>query len=567
MSVTYPIGADGLIILRVSDEVQSGDNAQLLNLRALGKTLSVNVIDEIRDEGESGDDLTRPGIAAIESHVERGRRRGRSVVWLLVDKSDRLSRADSLDTNELLARLRRGGVRFIATPSRVFDLWNNLDRTLLGIECDHKNNPQLKEIARTCLDGMVDVARKLCWTGGPVPLGYRLGDAAPDHGRAANGRKKRRRSRPLEKDEKTAAIVTEAFRVYVDGGSVRDVQRYVTAATGRHWTHRGISRLLRNRIYTGTMEWGKRGHGRHASLKDGHAAVHDAGCDHADAGAVLISGYPRLVDDDTFMRVQERLSEGGQLSRRKDARPSALSGLLRCGHCGKKMSGTADRYNGRYYRCQNEQCRPNLHVKIEEADRRVLALLAERLLNGDTMANLVALAGRAEGEARQVWEKQVAATKQAMESNSQRIEKARRRLLDADDDMRAEYEGALRELRAEQEQLAARLREAAASEPLPGEGESVRLERWLKACQSACQAGAEDDPAQLSQWLRLLLDKVTVYRPAQRRVRGVTVGVVELTLPEWLSRHVSVLGTTAGRCTHDAVRIVLSSPDPTANPA
>src|SRR5262245_50794998 len=143
-----------IIYTRVSDDKQSGASSQLANARRLAGTLGLDVAFEEEDDGESGDDLTRAGLGRVLAHLEKAQRRDQPIRWLVIDKSDRLSRADSLDTAEVLARMRRLGLRKIATPCRTFDLYEGLDRTLLNLESDHKNSPYLKDLGRTVLGGM-----------------------------------------------------------------------------------------------------------------------------------------------------------------------------------------------------------------------------------------------------------------------------------------------------------------------------------------------------------------------------------------------------------------------------
>jgi hypothetical protein len=63
--------------------------------------------------------------------LRKAHKDGEPIGWLITDQSDRLSRADLIATSEVLAKMRRLGVRKVATPSRIFGLHNNLDRTLL----------------------------------------------------------------------------------------------------------------------------------------------------------------------------------------------------------------------------------------------------------------------------------------------------------------------------------------------------------------------------------------------------------------------------------------------------
>src|SRR5262245_30019589 len=124
----------GITYTRGSDDKQAGGSSQLANLRRLARLHGVEVVAEVEDDGLSGDDLTRAGLANVMARLEQGTAAGRPVTWLFVDQSDRLSRADSLDTSAVLARMRLLGVRKVATPVRIFDLYTAMDRTLLQID-------------------------------------------------------------------------------------------------------------------------------------------------------------------------------------------------------------------------------------------------------------------------------------------------------------------------------------------------------------------------------------------------------------------------------------------------
>src|SRR5262249_5267321 len=140
----------------------------------------LDVAGELTDEGESGDDLERPGLLQLVELFRRAYARKRPILCLLVDLADRLSRADSLETSALVAELRKLGLRYIVTATRIFDLRDPMDKTLLQIEMEHKNHPFLKDLGRRVLNGTIDVARLGFWSG-RIPFGYKLVKMVGDH--------------------------------------------------------------------------------------------------------------------------------------------------------------------------------------------------------------------------------------------------------------------------------------------------------------------------------------------------------------------------------------------------
>lgn len=534
-----------LIYLRTSDPTQSGDDSQLINARRLARTHQLEIVAEIEDEGESGDDMERPGLLEVLAILERERRRGDPIAWLLIDHSDRLSRADSLETSELLAKMRRFGVKWIATPGRIFDLYKAIDRTMLGIEADHKNNAYLKDRSRTILDGMLNTARLGFWTGAKPPLGYKVVCLPGEHGAAGGGQKKRRRSGRLAIDEATAPLVVEAFQRYRDGASTRDVRDWLSNRTGKTWSRWGVQYLLSQEIYTGTKAFGRRSQGKHAGLSDGQAVVMEDG--KAGGDVVRISGFPALIDQELFLAVQQRLKRGRGRSQKKTVPVTALSGLCRCGVCGASVVSHVQK-GYRYYRCarptsdEGGQCSATHYMRGDEIFSRVLKTLADRLLAGDAVATLVALAGEAEDEAKLQWEKAVTSARKGLETCDARLATARRRLASADDDMVEEYQRIIRDLKAERVAVEADLKKLLADEPVPQASDAELLTRWLESCRRLCGGERPDDPAAVNALLKELVAEVRTFPPA-KIIRGrQTVGRIEVVLPEWLSRVLSRAG-------------------------
>jgi hypothetical protein len=461
--------------------------------------------------------------------------------------------------------MRRLGVRKVATPSRIFKLWDALDRTLLQIETDHKNNPYLKDLGRRVLNGMLDSARAGFWTGQKPPFGYRVVRTPGEH----QGR--RRRSGRLVIDPETAPIVHELFVRYRDGANSRDLTRWFSTRTGRQWSRQGVLKLLQKEIYTGTREFGRRTRGRHARLADGEAIIMGNGEDAAQTdenGAVApeardvvrIALYPVIINPELFAQVQQRIATGRQRSQKKANPITPLSGLCRCGACGAPMRSARQ---GPYpYLCckrrseeGKEACPSSGYARGEETLRRVLATLAEQLLAGDAVSRLVALAGEAEDMARARWEADVAAAGRALDLCEVRLTTARQRLAEVPDDLLEQMQLLVREMKQKRDGALAEVQRLQAEPPVALEGDADLLSRWLASCRSLCDGVPSQAPEQ-NAILRELIEEVHVFPPA-RLIKGKkTVGRVEVVLPEWLSR---VLSTTVGSGSQHAKGIVLVS--------
>ena len=185
---------------------------------------------------------------------------------------------------------------------------------------------------------------------GKPPYGYRLGA-----------------DKRLEVIPEEAATVKLIYQLYLDKKmGVRLIARHlneqgITTRRGGLWSIVGIRDILRNRAYVGTAtRFGFR-------VPDSHRPI---------------------IDNDTFSRVQDRLTTKTSPRERGPRSSFLLSGLAYCGYCGNKMIGvnrsqtwTAVRKGGkrkgeyRYYQCQSRtnQSVCQYHTKrADDLERTVL---------------------------------------------------------------------------------------------------------------------------------------------------------------------------------------------------
>jgi DNA invertase Pin-like site-specific DNA recombinase len=166
----------------------------------------------------------------------------------------------------------------------------------------------------------------------PTPIGYR-----------------KRADRTLEPDPETAPVVRELFERRAAGDGYGRLAELLAARTGRTWSRQAVAHILRNRLYaTGRLQRGD--------------VVSEV-----EAGA--------LVDEPLWQAVQ-RAAPKPRPPRDPDAR-WLLSGLLRCGTCGRSLApwvgSKAKRERpARRYRCQNRACRARASVDAGRAEKWVL---------------------------------------------------------------------------------------------------------------------------------------------------------------------------------------------------
>lgn len=171
---------------------------------------------------------------------------------------------------------------------------------------------------------------------GAVPFGYRRAMADfPDGSRRWDGR--------LEADPEAAPIVRRIFDEIGGGVAARTIAVALNAEgqriAGRPWSRRTVARIATNPAYAGRLV-------RYRQDRPGRHYYPEA--DAHDGRQELADMIPALVEPLLWAQVQAIFTERLGGSSHREAYP--LSRVLRCGECGRRMTGVN---NGaqRYYRC------------------------------------------------------------------------------------------------------------------------------------------------------------------------------------------------------------------------
>src|SRR5262245_54281243 len=98
MPAPHSTAARAVGYARVSDDRQSTLPHQKCWIAEAAGRAGLDVVEVVEDDGLSGDDPGRPGLAAVERALARAKERGRPVTVLLAEYADRVSRANSRRT-------------------------------------------------------------------------------------------------------------------------------------------------------------------------------------------------------------------------------------------------------------------------------------------------------------------------------------------------------------------------------------------------------------------------------------------------------------------------------------
>jgi site-specific DNA recombinase len=283
---------------------------------------------------------------------------------LLVYRVDRLSRkvrqlaqlAEELDTVHVVLR----------SATEPFDTGSAAGRMMLQMlavfaEFEHAT------IVDRISAGIERRAKEGRWFGGRPPFGYVFSNE----------------ERVLVPDPVKAPVVRRVFDLYArkrlgTRTIAQQLREEDAPSPSAGWGHPAVHWIINNPTYVGKIRW-------HERVFDG---VHEP-----------------LVDEFTFAKAQAIMRERGEHAKRRgNASDFVLSGLLRCGRCGKAYIGMSANGNGgryHYYACSGRQkygpkaCDGERlpRDKVEQAVvHQLISLYRDEQLIGDALAKANAAA-------------------------------------------------------------------------------------------------------------------------------------------------------------------------------
>ena len=298
---------------RVSSDRQDVDlsiAAQLKQLREYAARNGHVVVREFIDEAESGRTAYRPRFREM---ISMARQTAKPFELILVYKYSRFARSRE-DSIVYKALLKKSGIQLISITEPVDD--TAMGRLMQSIiECiDEFYSENLgEEVTR----GMRESASRGFYLSSRPPYGYRKI-------KVIEGLKEHTR---LEIDEAQSQVIASIFDEVIIGkgliGIVKGLNsRGISGPTGKGWSKTSLRKILANEVYTGTIVWGQH------SKRNLPAIRTDNAC-------------PAIISRSTFKKVQELIGSRSFtcIHPRRVSSQYLLSGLARCGHCGKALTG------------------------------------------------------------------------------------------------------------------------------------------------------------------------------------------------------------------------------------
>jgi DNA invertase Pin-like site-specific DNA recombinase len=516
---------------RMSDDKQENSiERQRSQVGPYARKKGYQVVREYTDEGVSGDEiLKRREFQRMLRDAQVG-----AFEVIVCDDKDRFGRFDSIDLGEVVAPLRRKGVRLDTAAQGVVD-WESFSGRITDAVLQEAKNLEQEAISRRVLTNQLLKAHKGITTGGRPPYGYRWEMGAGGFNR-------------LVPDGHRADVVRFLFAEYDKGATLYALadelrRRGVSSPRGNaQWTRSVIQRILTNRRYVGDYVWGVRPSGkRHRYAKDGFRTTPRArkkqDVNPAEQWLVLPDAHEPLVSREQFQRVQARLAGNrAWTTPHRNGGDFTLSRLVVCGHCGAFMVGLTDR-GRRYYVCGGYLAYGKAHCRRNRVGERglvnvLLRKLQDAFLDPD---NLKALREeRAAYEAERRSDGNLARLRRSADVLQKKIRQGDERLLILPADRVAGAVEALRgweaELKAVRDELARAERESPSDDL---EKRIAAAEAVLWRLQDAVKA---DDAPLVRRLFREMVVKVELrwtYRKTRARTfASVSGGLVELQADE-----------------------------------
>ena len=303
------------------------------------------IVGEYIDRAKSGkSDKNRTNFLRMIQDSERG-----LFSYVIVWDFSRFARS-MWDAAYYRRKLNENNVQLLSTKENIPD--NSFGIIYQGIT-DAMNEAYSVELAEKIRRGYATKAAQCIHISGTIPLGYRVDE-----------------NRKFQIDETIAPFVIEAFNMFANSRTIREINEYLNANNiksmrGNNFTKNSLSAFFSNRAYIGEYRF---------------------------TSTVIPNGMPRIIDDETFERVQRIVGEKKKASSKgKAVEEYILTPKLYCGTCFTNgaseilMTGESGTSHQKklhtYYKCNRAKKKlcDKMTVKKKYAEDLVVGIAREQL--------------------------------------------------------------------------------------------------------------------------------------------------------------------------------------------
>ena len=232
-----------VIYTRVSSTGQDSEKviaAEIASIQKYAEQNDIEIVNSYSDEGESGNDPDRPGLAGLLASASKP---APDFDTVLIRKWDRLA-LNRVLCAAIVKPLEASGIRVVAIDEAHDELIESLETGVTAI-----SNVFLREqMSRNVKRGLASAASQGYYVKPTVPFGYRKIPVVDPTGR---------RCWKLEIDPESAETVQWVFERALEGASPKTIgmelnDSGIPAPMGGVWTYRVVYRILTNPIYHGS---------------------------------------------------------------------------------------------------------------------------------------------------------------------------------------------------------------------------------------------------------------------------------------------------------------------------
>jgi site-specific DNA recombinase len=365
----------GVIYARFSSTNQRDESidAQVRACTEYAKHNGIEIVKVYADHAKTGTNSDREQFQQMIKDAEKGQFK-----YLIIHKLDRFSRS-KYDSVVYKHKLKISGVILLSVLEK---LDGSLESGVLESLLETIAQYSSENLAREVMKGMKESAYACTHLGGMPPLGY---DVDPQtHKYIIN-----------EIEAKTIRVI---FEKYSDGLGYSQLLAYLNergykTKNGNAFGKNSLNSILKNEKYVGRFIFNKK-------LEKDVSGKRNPQMKPRDEWIIVENGLPAIIDEDTFNKVQAKLTQNLKNGGKHKAKEIyLLSGLIECGECGSSVYCNK-RYCGRgkskyaSYRCSNRAQHKgctNKEIRREYLDNYVLDELYNKLFNDKSIRKLSAM--------------------------------------------------------------------------------------------------------------------------------------------------------------------------------
>lgn len=284
--------------------------------------------------------LDRPVATELLKRIEK-----REFDAVLVVHWDRLSRGDTSDFGIIKNVLQYSGT-YLVTPDRAYDLSDNADLTLLGIQ-SVMSNTELNIIKERLYNGKKDGAKQGRLTNGNPPYPYeKVRNITQDE----KGRIKV--DFTIIVNEEKNEVYQKIKKMYLQGINTEKIafelnRKGKPSPTGKAWSSTAVNRLLKHEFHMGKVIYGRNEWTKTPLSNKLEVRKRDES-----EWSVGIGNHPILKTEEEHNKIMEIMNRNQKIPRKSRAGVFPTSGLLVCKKCGRTMTyswGRVEKKTGKLY--------------------------------------------------------------------------------------------------------------------------------------------------------------------------------------------------------------------------